>query len=135
MRPLVIDEAARKELARVREFAEANPIPQTTLKAMITGNHPPPGDYPEWTAELPHGWRVVFTVEDQPMGRVRHLSVSVDARHQGKCPNPVGIAAIASELGFLVNPDTLEYVHARCFPDPDIGWLAPNVIEPLDPIV
>lgn len=132
MRPLVLNDAAQSELARIRTFAEENPIPRATLKAMMMGDHPPPGDYEKWTTELPFGWRIVFTIEDQPMGLVRHLSVSVEARHQGKCPNHAGVAMLARELGFSVT-ESLEFNKARCFPDPNpsIGWRAPNVIEPL----
>jgi len=131
MRPLVIDEVAREDLRRVRTFAEANPIPRDVLRAMRSGDYPPPGDYQEWTAKLDHGWRVVFTVEDQPMGMCRHLSVSVSSLAEGKAPNPAGVAMIARELGFALESDGFTYSRARCFPDPGVGWAAPNVIEPL----
>jgi len=135
MRPLLINADTRAALDRLRRHAEANPIPLAVLMRMLSKAHPPPGDDPRHVAELPDGgWRIVFTVEDQPSGRVRHASVSHSGRHRGKGPNPAAVGVICALLGFdLDERMELDGEKHLLQPDPDLGWLAPNVFERVEP--
>jgi hypothetical protein len=46
---------------------------------------------------IPDGYRVVFSIEEQPIGWCRHLSVSVDKK--GKYPTPQAVELIMQEFG------------------------------------
>ena len=129
LRPLVIDQATRDEFTRVREFSDLHRIRTGTLLRMMSGSEPPPGDDPNRVVELPQGWRIVYTVEEQPRGWMRHLSVSTDGRHEGKAPNPFAVALICRELGFSIGEDLLFTDRQTVSPDPVLGWIAPNVLE------
>lgn len=129
----MIDDAARAELARLKERAEAFPIGPAALLRITSGAAPPPGDDPKHVAHLFGGWRIVYTIEDHGRVTVRHLSVSVDS---GKSPNVLGVAMIARELGFTVGDIGGEVPNAMPFgsdvlvrPDETLGWAAPNIIE------
>ena len=58
----------------------------------------PPGDRPGFSCELPFGYRVVFTLEKQNIGKVRHLSISVSI--PGNLPSMTAVEAIMHEIGF-----------------------------------
>jgi hypothetical protein len=75
---------------------------------------------------IPVGFRAAFSVEEQPGGLVRHLSVSVDEGAGQKMPNPIQVEMIAQEFGFkhIDQGWTEEF-------DPD-RW-AVNVIEMYKP--
>jgi hypothetical protein len=49
---------------------------------------------------IPHGFRAAFSIEEQPGGLVRHLSVSVDEGADQRMPNPMQFEMIAAEFGF-----------------------------------
>jgi hypothetical protein len=88
MRVLVIDDTAKAEIARVREYAEANPYYQ---------GGPTPGDNPAYVAKL-GDFRAVFTITHAKTGEVlRHLSVSVPGT---KLPHPAAAFMIADAFGF-----------------------------------
>lgn len=108
MRPLVIDEQAKKIAARIRDYAEHpenvyRPDPRWTA----------PGDNPHHVCRL-NTYRVVYSITEVPDGKFRHLSVSVPGE---KYPNPAAVIMIADLFGFVGwDGQTIDQ-----FPD---GWLA-----------
>jgi len=102
LRTLVIDDLVRQRLHRLREFAEANPVSGARLVRIVEGVEPPPTiDDPRYRLELPGGWRIALSVEEQPAGPCMHLSVSVYPRDaETPLPGVEGVKAIAHELGF-----------------------------------
>lgn len=96
MRPLVFNEESLRDLARLRAHAEANVLGLAELKRRIAEKDSV-GDKPEWTCLVPVGYRVCFSMEHQPIGLCRHLSVSVDK--PGALPNPEAVNMIMAELG------------------------------------
>jgi len=89
LRPLVIDERAISEAARVVGYAKDRPH--------HPGLDPTPGDNPNFVAHL-DTYRVVFTF-DRYEGRLyRHVSVSIP--EDGKYPNPIAVFHIAELFGF-----------------------------------
>lgn len=79
------------------------------------------------TIDLPIGFAVTYTHEQQPGAVCRHLSVSVDGR-PGMGPNPHAVEQIMAEFGFK---NTLREVFAHVETLRD-GRLVINAIEPLD---
>lgn len=97
MRPLVICPIGRAEIKRVMDFADKHRDPIANLHARISGALPPIGDNPNFVCTLPVGFRIVYSIEQQPIGWCRHISVSVDG---AKLPNPMAVRMIADEFGF-----------------------------------
>jgi hypothetical protein len=58
---------------------------------------PPAGDYPNHSMKISQGYRVVFSIEEQPVGWCKHLSVSVDA--VGRLPCQEAVELIMKEFG------------------------------------
>lgn len=98
MRPLIIDEDVKSQIDSLVKYAERNPISMDYLLDQKNGQEPPPGDYSEFTRNLPFGYRVVFTIELQPTGKVRHLSMSVS--EDKKLPNEFAVQEIMNLIGF-----------------------------------
>lgn len=94
MRVLVIGVDEQREADRVRSHAEAHP-----LLMLAPDSLPQPiGDDPAFCMFIPMGYRVVFSVEHQPSGKFRHLSVSVD--QPGRAPNVPAMEMIMPLFGF-----------------------------------
>jgi hypothetical protein len=70
----------------------------TSCLDIVNKQAPPPGDNKNFVVEIPVGYRVVYTIEDQPAGKVRHLSVSVDKA--GKVPSITAVQEIMRMIGF-----------------------------------
>lgn len=79
------------------------------------------------TIEIPNGYTVTYTHEEQPGGVCRHMSVSVsDAPRRG--PNPHAVAMLMEEFGFK-NP----FGGAHMWLDEgELRAVIVNVLEPLD---
>jgi len=97
MRPLVIDEDAKTRIAALKAHAAKNVVSLDELHKLIeTGNVL--GDDESNSIHLYHGFRVVYTLEEHPMGLCHHISISVDT--PGKMPNEFSVQAIMDEFGF-----------------------------------
>lgn len=77
MRPLVISPGAKEEITTVIEHARKNPFSTDDLKKIIAGGSAP-GDMEGFTVEIPFGFKVVYTVEQQNIGWCHHISISID---------------------------------------------------------
>lgn len=98
MRPFIINEEITSKLKALAEHAEKNPFSLDDLLDIINGQAKMAGDYDEFTANLPFGYRLVYSVEEHPNGNFRHLSMSVDT--DGKLPNDIIVRECMSMLGF-----------------------------------
>jgi hypothetical protein len=113
MSVLIIDDAVRLAVAETIERARRKPIPWGKV-AMFGDEKPhlkledrPPGF--DRSAHRPQHLKIgsyicAFSVEQQPIGFVRHLSVSV--RRRGKLPNFPAMQMIAELFGFDDFPPT-----------------------------
>jgi hypothetical protein len=98
MRPLVIDETVKHEIARVKKFAEEHRQSTDDLKANVNGTAKPVGDDPGHALMIPVGFRVVYSIEQQPeVGWVHHFSVS--APDPGRAISINGMRLILDEFG------------------------------------
>lgn len=107
MRPLAIGEKEKKAIKQLIEYARTHPYSREKLQLIVDGMEQAPGDIKPYSISLPVGFKVVFTIEDQPMGICKHLSVSVD--DPKKLPSPEAINMIAEEFGFVGTVENMEY--------------------------
>lgn len=99
MRLLQITDETKVDIKKVREYAEHNIVTLESLQAAIEDPLEciPVGDNPEHVVHIHDGYRVVYSIEQQPMGLLAHLSVSVEARN--KYPNEAAVNLILKEFG------------------------------------
>ncbi len=88
-----------QQLRELRGWAEANPVTRDDLFAMIEGRKAPIGDNESFVVNV-YGMRVVFSIEDQPSGMVRHVSIS---KKEGS-PQITDFARVEKHLGFEEAP-------------------------------
>ena len=93
-RVLLIDDPVIARVAQVRAHALLH---RETLSDLMRRMNQPsecPGNDPNFTVELFDGWKIVYTIEQQPdpLGWVIHLSVSVRSTgNSARWPNPVAV--------------------------------------------
>lgn len=102
LRPLVIGPQEKQALAALATLAAEHPVDMRRLMDATKtgeGKHRHMMQMTMQTIELPVGYSVTFSIEDEhPIGRCRHMSMSVDVA--GKLPNPAAVWMVARELGF-----------------------------------
>ena len=98
MRPFAWGPEQEEIVAQLRSYAEHNPLSQERMQRLMARLDPPPGDDPSYRCILPVDYSCVFTVEWQPIGFVRHLSVSTP--DSGRVPNNVMLQMIMPAFGF-----------------------------------
>jgi hypothetical protein len=77
MSALIIDATSKKKIDELIKYAEENPLNIEHMKKLARGMEPPPGDNKNCVCYLNFGYRVVFTIEQHPMGWCKHLSISI----------------------------------------------------------
>lgn len=98
LRPLVLNEASRADIQRVKRFADLHRVPLGQVLDTVAGKAGPVGNNPAYTCVVPFGYRCCFSIEDQPKGTFRHLSISVSG--DGYAPSTEAAEALALEFGF-----------------------------------
>lgn len=106
-RALIINEVVKRQIAALIEQADANPISLEILrsgavkddKEIIALADRRPGFERPASAhlEIPVGYRVALSTEDQPAGRCRHLSISVAKK--GMLPHADAAIMIMEHFG------------------------------------
>lgn len=136
MRALLLGEAEKKQIADLVKLAHENPLTPAFIGKLSEGFDP---DDPasrsnlqwvipiEFTIDIPDGFRVTYTEEQQPMGLCRHLSVSVSGTD--RIPNPVAIQMLLSLFGFERPLGDRQMVYPEKYAS---GLTAVNVIEPME---
>lgn len=97
MSVLIIDEEAKARIKEVKDYAERNHYSIDDLLDIKNGAQEPPGDNGFFSCHLMNGYRVVYTIEDQPsVGLVRHMSISLNEQ----LPPVPSVQLIMEEFGF-----------------------------------
>lgn len=96
--PLVINGLARANIRDLIAYAEAHPVSRRQLARVVELVDPPVGADPLHSVAVPVGFQCTYSVEEQPAGLSRHLSVSVET--PGRWPSPEAMALIMAEFGF-----------------------------------
>jgi hypothetical protein len=104
-RMLAINDEICAAIAAIRERAMANPlsraevmalgIPAEKVRNLDLADRPPGFERKQKSQflDIPFGFRIGYSVEDQPGGLIGHLSISVDSK--GKAPHPAAVNMIA----------------------------------------
>ena len=98
MRILILDGETKDKLQNLVAYAENNPLTMDDLLDTYNKQLAPVGDMSGHVVNLPFGFRVVYSIEQQVKGDVRHLSISVD--DEGKLPNDVAVREVMKLIGF-----------------------------------
>lgn len=125
MTALIIGPEQEATIARLIAEAEKNRIPFAEIERRTKGQ-PAVGKRGNPTCVLPMGFAVSFTIEEQPWGWSRHVSISV-LKH-GRAPTIEACNMIAAAFGFI-NRVGAAYGFLEDIGD---GDKAVNLLEPLD---
>lgn len=143
MRALIIGPEEKEHLRAAYERARAKPVPWETVKRAAAkmpnqgdafqplANRPPDWERPpSEMVELPIGYRVNISFEEQPAGILAHISISIDS--PGNLPHIKAIMMIIDELGFDASKPDLAWVEEFLFNDAP-GGLAANMLFMVEP--
>lgn len=124
MRLLLISEEQRSKIAQVTAYADLHPFPKVFMRERekMQDAIPPAGANPNHVCHIPQGFRCVYTIEEQPVGWCRHLSVSVDDPE--KMPSIEAIEVLILEFGF-----TGRLRDCYVYMEEDISPKAVNIIQ------
>ena len=110
MRILKIDAADRDEIRKATDYAKSHKFDLTEIKRIMEGKAQAAGFDAGFVTYLHNGYRVVYSLEEQPVGWCHHISISIEER--GKLPHPEAIRMILGEFGmdsdFEDSPKMLE---------------------------
>lgn len=93
MFPLIIDKSSEERIRTLVEYAQKNPIVIFKGKSSKVA-----GDDIKHVCDLDIGYRLVFSIEHQPLGNVRHISISVN--HGGDLPQTKEVNRLMKMTGF-----------------------------------
>jgi len=99
LRLLLIDQEVQAQIKKVIEYADSHRVTMDDILDVMNGTGTKAGDNKENVLEIQMGYRVVFSIEEQPIGPVRHLSISVDGDVKDM-PSVQSVKLIMSEFGF-----------------------------------
>lgn len=98
-----MDNNIRGHILKIRTYAQENRIPLAEMEERVNdkkGRFKPPGDDPNRTIDVPLGYRVSYTIEEQKFGWCHHISVSIDMKDPGKpLPSLAAVAMLMIEFG------------------------------------
>jgi hypothetical protein len=101
-RPLWIGPDAATAIADLVAKAGRERVPLEDMKrrvAALQRGIPLPKSYNRaFTIKIPFGFTVTYTIEEQPQGWTRHLSVAAD--RSGRVPHPAAVDMLMREFGF-----------------------------------
>lgn len=105
MRILQIGATEREAIKKLMAYADLNTISLEAIKKTISGGMPGIGDNEDHVLYLHEGFRVVFSYEEQPVGKCAHISISVD--DPNKLPHPEAVKMIMAEFGMGTIEDAI----------------------------
>jgi hypothetical protein len=105
----IIDYDLEGEIKKLVAFAEENPFSMDDILDVTNGHEPPAGDREGYFFITPFGLKVVYSIENQVVGKIRHLSVS-DMSKDCSFPSPLITREIMRLIGF-------ENILERCLVD------------------
>jgi hypothetical protein len=97
LRVLEINNDTKKEIKKVITYAENNICDEAQIKLIASKDIPPVGDNPDHLVHIHDGYRVIYSIEKQPIGLCHHISISVESGD--KYPNPEAVKMILKEFG------------------------------------
>jgi hypothetical protein len=95
----IIDYDLEGEIKKLVAFAEENPFSMDDILDVMNGHEPPAGDREGHFFITPFGLKVVYSIENQLVSKIRHLSVS-DRSKECSFPSPLIVREIMRLIGF-----------------------------------
>lgn len=126
VRPLIINAESSAAITRCRRYAEDHRLTLDRIKELNNKKVAVGDTDPGYLCEVPGGYRICFSIEQQPVGWCRHISISVDT--PGMLPNIHAVDLLLNEFGFrgsIATGGVMKYVE---------GQTAINVLELADVI-
>lgn len=123
---MLVTPVEEANINRVVKYAEEHQLTMDDFLDRMNNPALSPGIDPHCQCRIPHGFKMVYTIEVAPPGKIRHLSVSVDKKDS--LPPMEGIRMLMQIIGFK---NTLEGCHVyeeKLEP----GYTAINVCELYD---
>ena len=115
-----------EQVQAIIDYAEDHPISLAELEVVHEGrSNFSPSEFPGHVLETKRGLRVVYTIEEQPIGWCRHLSISF--RLTGEVPDE-DRNSILSDFGFDTDIAVLSYPEGGQISD-GRAIAAPNFIQ------
>ena len=102
VRVLEISSETKKDAAMVIEYAKEHRYSKAMCKLINSGDLPPAGDDPNFLLYIHDGYRVIYSIEEQPLGWFHHISISVEV--EGNYPNEEAVQIIL-ELFNIFDPE------------------------------
>jgi len=97
MRLLQINDETNEDIAKVVKYANEHKFTIDQMKLLMAGDIEPPGDNPDYMLYINNGYRVVYSLEEQPIGWCHHISISVDK--EKKYPHGIATQMIMGAFG------------------------------------
>lgn len=97
-RALVISPEVQAAVDKVKAYAQEHPFNVHDIHRLLAHPENAHGNTPGFVVVIPLGYRCVFTIEQQPHGWMRHVSVSVGAK--GRIPSVPALIEILKMFGF-----------------------------------
>lgn len=98
METLIIGEKENEELLALKDYANKNPLTMDDMLDTINNPANSPGVKPEYQIVIPADFKIVFTIDEYPDYKVRHLSVSRNKKDV--FPSTQSVEMIMDILGF-----------------------------------
>lgn len=95
---LIIGLEEIQKLKALKEYALAHPRSMDDMLDAMNNPALSPGCIPEFQCLLPIEVKVVFSIDEIPEGKIRHLSVGVGKKDA--LPTPAAVSGIMKILGF-----------------------------------
>jgi hypothetical protein len=135
MIPMVLDDSVKDKVKELVAYAEAHRVGLAEMQERVANpsKYKPFGDEPEFHIFIPMAFFVVFTIEEWPVGWVKHLSMSVATPDTSRVPHPYAVVEIMKLFGM---PEDLKDQRVHLWLEERPGLTkAVNVVSTEDPAV
>lgn len=97
MRTLQINDETLKDIQRIINYANEHKFDKYQIKLVMAGDLKPAGLNPDYVIYIHDGYRVVYSLEEQPIGLCHHISISVEKSK--KWPHEIAVKMILKAFG------------------------------------
>lgn len=92
MRILQIDDETLKDIDKVIRYANKHKFGKHQMKLIMSGDLKAAGLNPDYVVHIHQGYRVVYSLEEHPIGWCQHISISVE--RSDKYPHEIAVKMI-----------------------------------------
>jgi hypothetical protein len=97
MRLLQIGDETLKDIQKVINYANEHKFDKHQMKLVMGGDLKAAGLNPDYVVYIHEGYRVVYSLEEQPTGWCQHISISVE--RSNKYPHEIAMKMILEAFG------------------------------------